>query len=55
MQEEAGYMPSPDRTRAGMQLELQEDRPLTVQGFMEESEPEDRDKVDLYSEDKFWS
>ena len=53
MQEEAGFLPSPDRIRPGMQLELQEERPLTVQEFMAESEPEDRDKVDLYSADKF--
>ena len=48
MQEEGGYLPSPDRARPGMQLELQEDRKLNVQEFMEESELEDRDK-DLYS------
>ena len=48
MQEEGGYLPSPDRVRPGMQLELQEDRKLGVQEFMEESELEDRDK-DLYS------
>ena len=48
MQDKGGYLPSPDRTRPRMQLELQEDRKLDVQAFMEESELEDRDK-DLYS------
>ena len=52
MQEQGGYLPSPDRTRPRMQLELQEDRKLDVQAFMEESELEDRDK-DLYSAN-FW-
>ena len=48
MQEEGNYLPSDDRNRPGMQLELQEDQRLNVQQFMEESELEDRDK-DLYS------
>lgn len=53
MQEEAGFLPSPDRIRPGMQLEIQEERPLTVQSFMEESEPEERDMGDLYVADQF--
>ena len=48
MQEEAGYLPGPERIRTGMQLELQEEKPLTVQSFLEQSELEDRDR-DLYS------
>ena len=53
MQEESGFLPSADRIRPGMQLELQEDQRLNVQEFMAESEPEDRDKVDLYAADNF--
>ena len=53
MQDEGSYLPSPDRKRAGMQLELQDNQRLTVQQFMAESEHEDRDKEDLYSENNF--
>ena len=53
-QENQVFLPSPDRIRPGMQLELQEERPLTVQSFMEEEDPEDRDKQeDLYAADNF--
>ena len=37
-------MPSQDRIRPSMQLELQEEKKLNVQQFMEEEDPEDRDK-----------
>ena len=53
MQEEGGYLPSADRMRPSMQLELQEDQPLRVQEFMAESDVEDRDKDDLYAADNF--
>ena len=53
MQEEGGYLPSPDRKRAGMQLELQEDQRLNLQEFMAESEPEDRDKEEYYEANNF--
>ena len=46
-------MPSPERIRPSMQLELQEDRPLNVQQFMNEQDPEDRDK-DIDGDD-FWA
>ena len=36
-----------------MQLELKDDHRLTVQQFMADSELEDRDKEDLYSENNF--
>ena len=53
MQEEGGYLPSADRIRPGMQLELQEDQRLNVQDFMAESDSEDRDKNDLYAANNF--
>ena len=53
MQEEGGYLPSADRIRPGMQLELQEDQRLNVQDFMAESDSEDRDKSDLYAANNF--
>ena len=50
MQEEPAFLPSADRIRPGMQLEMQEDQRLSVQAFMAEEDPEDRDKDDQYSE-----
>ena len=35
-------------------MEQMRDQPLTVQGFLAEEDPEDRDKEDLYS-DNFWA
>ena len=54
MQEPPAFLPSPDRIRPSMQLEEMEDQPLTVQGFLAEEDPEDRDKEDLYA-DNFWA
>ena len=43
-QQQVWEMPSQDRIRPSMQLELQEEKQLNVQQFMEEEDPEDRDK-----------
>ena len=43
-QQEPAFLPSGDRSRVGMQLELEEDKPLTVQEFMNQPDAEDRDK-----------
>lgn len=42
--QEPAFLPSGDRSRVGMQLELEEDKPLTVQEFMNQPDAEDRDK-----------
>ena len=44
MQEEQEFLPSPDRVRAGMQLDLNSEQPLTVQQFMAQNDQKDRDK-----------
>ena len=49
LQEEPVYLPGSDRSRPGMQLELQEDQPLNVQEFMIDEQAEDRDKQ-LYAD-----
>ena len=38
------FLPNSERGRVGMQLELQEDQPLDVREFMNQSDQEDRDK-----------
>ena len=43
-QQAPAFPPNSERGRVGMQLELQSDQPLDVREFMNQSDPEDRDK-----------
>ena len=47
VQSESAFLPDPERARPGMMLEENNnDQPMTVQQFMNQSEPdEDRDKL----------